>query len=70
MKYNYGYLKALINVVCGSNEVFASVMGMTPDALKRKLDSVEPWTAAEIEHATNVLNIPVQSIQPAFFTLV
>lgn len=42
---------------CGSVEVFATKMGMTPQGVYKKLENLKKWTIEDIEKARVVLHI-------------
>lgn len=66
MSYNYSKLRGKIVEVFGTNEPFATAMGMSERTLSLKLNSLRFWKQPEMERACDLLGISRVEI-PAYF---
>ena len=65
---NYSKLRGKIKEVFGSQDAFASAIGMDRSTLSLKLNGKSDWTRQEIEDACVLLHIPVVEVHAYFFT--
>lgn len=64
---SYSKLRGKIREVFGTQEAFATVMGMNTATLSAKLNSKTDWTKAEIERACSLLGISLTEMHLYFF---
>lgn len=64
---SYSKLRGKIREVFGTQEAFASEMGMDCSTLSLKLNGKSEWTRLEIEKACDLLFIPVVEVHLYFF---
>ena len=65
---NYSKLRGKIKEVYGSQDAFATAMGMNPSTLSAKLTGKTDWTSREVELACQLLGIPLEEMHLYFFT--
>lgn len=65
---NYSKLRGKIKEVFGSQDAFATAMGIDRSTLSLKLNGKSDWTRLEIEKACPLLNIPIVEVYAYFFT--
>lgn len=64
---NYKKLKGEIRGKFGTQEAFATEMGLSVCSLNKKLNGRTEWTAGEMRKAVELLSIPAQEIPVYFF---
>lgn len=67
MAYCYDKLKGRIKEFYGTQEAFAKAMGMSAAALSARLNNINNFSQAEIDHACLLLEIPDDEIRLYFF---
>jgi len=67
--YDYSELRGLIRARLGSEEKFSEMMGWSPVATSKKLNSINGWSQTDIITACNVLDIPYVEIPVYFFVV-
>ena len=66
---SYAKLKGKIKEVYGTQDAFATAMGVDRSTMSLKLNNKSSWSSTEIENACNLLDIPANKIHIYFFTL-
>jgi DNA transposition AAA+ family ATPase len=64
---SYPKLRGRIREMFGTQEAFATAMGMDPSTLSCKLTGRTEWTWAEIERACTQLTVPLEDAHLYFF---
>lgn len=64
---SYSKLRGKIREVFGTQEAFATAMGMDKSTLSAKLNGKTDWTKAEMEKACSLLGIPLMEMHFYFF---
>lgn len=65
----YAKLRGRIREKYGTQEAFASAMGIRSATLSAKLQGKTDWTRAEIERACRLLDIAISELHEYFFAL-
>lgn len=65
---SYAKLRGRIRELCGTQEAFASAIGVSPSTLSLKLSGARDWSREEIELAAECLHIPLEEIHTYFFS--
>ena len=63
----YPKLRGAIREKFGTQEAFASALGMSKTTLSSKLSGKTEWTRQEIEDACKVLSVPIADALDYFF---
>nr|DAK55252.1 MAG TPA: Protein of unknown function (DUF739) [Caudoviricetes sp.] len=64
---SYSKLRGKIREVFGTQEAFATAMGMNTATISGKLNDKSDWTRAEMELACSLLKIPMLEMHEYFF---
>ena len=67
MIYDYSKLSGKIKEVCGSQAVFAELIGLSERTVSLKLNNKKEWKQGEIEKRCKILNIGRDEITIYFF---
>ena len=68
MEFDYSKLRGRIREICGTQEAFADLMGISKPTMSAKLNNKSEFTQPEIIKAVNVLSLGYDEISPYFFT--
>lgn len=68
MEFDYSKLRGRIREICGTQEAFADMMGISKQTMSAKLNNKSEFTQPEIIKAVNVLMLGYDEISPYFFT--
>ena len=68
MEFDYSKLRGRIREICGTQETFADMMGISKPTMSLKLNNKSEFTQPEIIKAVNVLMLGYDEITPYFFT--
>lgn len=66
---SYAKLRGRIREVFGTQESFASAIGIDASTLSKKLNGVSDWTTPEMEKACSALEIPIDQVHQYFFCI-
>ncbi len=69
MAFNYNKLRGRIKEVCGTQENFARMLGLSRTSLSQRLNNASDFTNSEILKSCEVLRIDTDEIPAYFFTL-
>lgn len=69
IKFNYCKLRGKITEKCGTQKVFAEMMGFTEGTLTSKLQGYTYFTQDEISRAVEILGIDQDKISHYFFAV-
>jgi len=64
---SYSKLRGRIREVFGTQEDFATAMGMDRSTLSQKLNGKSGWTRLEMEKACDVLHVDIAEVHLYFF---
>lgn len=67
MKFNYRKLKGRIVEIYGSQRQFAKALGLSGEAMSKKMQSKVPFKQAEMVTISELLDFPVSDIDKYFF---
>lgn len=67
MQFDYAKLRGRITEKVGSQEKLAEIVGLTPQALSRKLSGEIRFSAPDIVQIVDVLEIPKAEVWAYFF---
>lgn len=67
MVYDYSKLLGKIKEVCGSQAVFAALIGLSERTTSLKLNNKKEWKQSEMENSCEVLKIDRNKIPIYFF---
>lgn len=65
---SYAKLRGKIREVFGTQEAFATAMGMSTVTLSQRLNGISEWKTSEIVKACELLGIPLEQNSLYFFT--
>jgi len=68
-KFDYDKLRRRIKDLFGTQEAFASAMGVSRSVLNLKLNNASDWTQPEIILASKLLKVPANEYDQYFFYL-
>lgn len=66
--FDYRKLRGRIKEKCGTQSVFAGMIGLSDVSVSNKLNNNVEWGQEEIDNAISVLDIPPNEIHSYFFT--
>ena len=69
IKFDYSKLKGRITEKCGTQKVFAELLGVTEGTLTSKLQGYTYFTQDEIRKTLNILDIEPADVTLYFFTV-
>ena len=69
MAYDYSKLNGRIVEKCGTQAVFADIMGLSERTVSLKLNNKVAWKQPEMQKAAVILEFPETEIQTYFFTM-
>lgn len=69
MEFDYSKLLGKIKEVFGTQNAFATAIGISYQSVSYKLNNQSEFTSSEILKSVKVLNIPIRKIPLYFFTL-
>ena len=65
--FDYRKLRGKIKEKCGTQSIFANLIGLSEVSVSNKLNNNVEWSQEEIEDAVRVLEIPLAEIHSYFF---
>lgn len=68
MAFCYNKLRGRIKEICGTNERFAELMGISNATISAKLNNKSEFSHSEIYKATEILKLNRSEIPQYFFT--
>ena len=66
--YNYNFLKGKIVEMCGTQSKFAESLGISVQALTKKMNNINTFSQDQIDLAIKILNLSTEEIKKAFFS--
>lgn len=69
MAFNYNKLRGKIKEICGTQENFARVLGLSRTSLSQRLNNLSDFTNSEILKSCKILRIDIDDIPAYFFAL-
>lgn len=70
VEFDYSKLRGKIREVCGTQDSFATKLGIGRVSLSQRLNNLSDFSRLEIHRACEILHIPLGEIPTYFFTQV
>lgn len=68
MAFNYNKLRGRIREICGTQEEFSKLLGISRTSLSQRLNNILNFSNKEILKACQILKIKTEEIPAYFFT--
>lgn len=68
MQFDYAKLRGRIREICGTQEMFSSLMGISKATFSAKINNKSEFTQPEIMRAVDILHLRPDEISSYFFT--